>query len=67
MSAGRQRRIRILAHFRTTGRATAKKLAEVMQVTKRTIYKDIAELMDYGLPIEGKAGDGYVWRGERTK
>lgn len=39
--------------------ATAEHLAEVCDVTKRTIYRDLRELIDAGLPIRGEAGVGY--------
>ena len=39
---------------------TAEQLADVMEVSKRTIYRDIEALIDSGLPIEGEAGVGYM-------
>ena len=39
---------------------TASKLAEELEVTPRTIYRDIADLQGSGVPIEGEAGVGYV-------
>lgn len=41
---------------------TAKRLAEQLEVSERTIYRDIADLMGSGVPIEGEAGVGYVMR-----
>ncbi|MCK0166845.1 YafY family transcriptional regulator [Jannaschia sp. S6380] len=41
---------------------TAARLAEEMEVSERTIYRDIADLMASGVPIEGAAGVGYVMR-----
>lgn len=39
---------------------TAKKLAEVLEVSPRTIYRDIADLNASGIPIMGEAGVGYI-------
>jgi predicted DNA-binding transcriptional regulator YafY len=41
---------------------TAHALAERLEVTKRTIYRDIAALQAMRIPIEGEAGIGYVMR-----
>lgn len=41
---------------------TARRLAERLEVSERTIYRDIADLMASGVPIEGEAGVGYVMR-----
>ncbi len=38
---------------------TAKTLAEQLEVSERTIYRDIADLMASGVPIDGEAGVGY--------
>lgn len=37
-------------------------LAERLQVSARTVYRDIAELQAQGVPIEGEAGVGYRMR-----
>ena len=39
---------------------TANDIASVLEVTKRTIYRDIAALQAMRVPIEGEAGVGYV-------
>ena len=39
---------------------TAKVLAEKLEVSERTIYRDIADLQSTGVPVEGEAGYGYV-------
>ena len=39
---------------------TAEKIAEVMEVSTRTIYRDIQALMLSGVPITGEAGVGYM-------
>lgn len=41
---------------------TAAQLAEKLEVTPRTIYRDVADLMSTGVPIEGEAGVGYIMR-----
>jgi len=41
---------------------TAAQLADEMEVSERTIYRDLAELMSQGAPIEGAAGVGYILR-----
>jgi predicted DNA-binding transcriptional regulator YafY len=41
---------------------TAQKLAEKLQVSQRTIYRDIQDLQLSGTPIEGEAGVGYTLR-----
>lgn len=39
---------------------TAKQLAEILEVSQRTVYRDIQALMVSGVPIEGEAGIGYL-------
>src|SRR5678815_4774433 len=41
---------------------TAAALAEALEVTPRTVYRDIATLQARRVPIEGAAGVGYVLR-----
>ena len=41
---------------------TAQALAETLHVSLRTIYRDVADLQQSGVPIEGEAGVGYVLR-----
>ncbi|HSG90920.1 MAG TPA: YafY family protein [Pseudomonadales bacterium] len=41
---------------------TARVLAERLRVSERTIYRDVRNLVDSGVPIEGEAGVGYVLR-----
>jgi len=38
---------------------TARWLAERLELSERTIYRDIAQLQAQGVPIEGEAGVGY--------
>lgn len=39
---------------------TATSLAQVLEVSKRTIYRDIDDLIASGMPISGEAGVGYL-------
>ncbi|HWK43218.1 MAG TPA: YafY family protein [Stellaceae bacterium] len=41
---------------------TAAAIAETLEVTKRTVYRDIASLQANSVPIHGEAGVGYVMR-----
>jgi predicted DNA-binding transcriptional regulator YafY len=41
---------------------TAAALAQALEVSERTIYRDLAELAAQGAPIEGAAGVGYILR-----
>lgn len=40
----------------------AEDLAETLEVSVRTIYRDIAALQGMGTPVEGEAGIGYIMR-----
>ena len=48
--------IQLLRRKRLT---TARKLAESLEVSERTVYRDVRDLMLSGVPIEGEAGVGY--------
>ncbi|WP_428683802.1 helix-turn-helix transcriptional regulator [Reyranella sp.] len=53
----------IIQHLRTAmGPVTAATLAAELEVTPRTIYRDIATLQARRVPIDGAAGIGYVLR-----
>ena len=41
---------------------TARQLAEHLEVSERTIYRDIADLQASGVPVDGEAGVGYLLR-----
>lgn len=41
---------------------TAEQIADALEVTKRTIYRDMATLQAMRVPIEGEAGVGYIMR-----
>ncbi len=53
-----------IVQFLRGGRlVTAAMLAERLEVSERTIYRDIVDLQASGVPIDGEAGVGYVMRG----
>lgn len=56
------RLFQIVQHLRGGRLVTAQKLAERLEVSQRTIYRDIADLIGSGVPVEGEAGVGYVMR-----
>lgn len=56
------RLFRIVQHLRGGRLTTARKLAEKLEVSERTIYRDIADLIGSGVPIDGEAGIGYLMR-----
>jgi predicted DNA-binding transcriptional regulator YafY len=41
---------------------TAQTLAEKLEVSERTVYRDIQDLASSGVPIDGQAGVGYMLR-----
>ena len=49
---------------RSTRPVTASRLAEELEVSKRSVYRDIADLMGQRVPIRGEAGLGYVLDGD---
>jgi predicted DNA-binding transcriptional regulator YafY len=56
------RLFRIVQFLRLGRMLTAQKLAEKLQVSQRTIYRDVRDLQLSGMPIEGEAGVGYTLR-----
>lgn len=57
------RLFRIIQLLRGRGRArTARWLAEQLEASDRTIYRDVRDLIASGTPIEGEAGVGYTLR-----
>jgi predicted DNA-binding transcriptional regulator YafY len=49
----------IVHHLRGRRLTTAAQLAQWLEVSERTIYRDIADLQTSGIPINGEAGVGY--------
>lgn len=58
------RLFRIVQMLRSGRLKTARSLAERLQVSERTIYRDVRDLQLAGQPIEGEAGVGYTLRRE---
>ena len=50
----------IIQLLRRKSTVTARELSENLEVSERTIYRDIRDLAASGVPIEGEAGVGYV-------
>lgn len=53
------RLMQILLLLRGRRRTTAAQLAEWLEVSARTVYRDMADLQASGAPINGEAGEGY--------
>jgi biotin operon repressor len=45
---------------RSSRPATAAALAEELEVSRRTVYRDVADLIGQRVPINGEAGVGYL-------
>ncbi|HXB19744.1 MAG TPA: HTH domain-containing protein [Candidatus Solibacter sp.] len=43
---------------------TARQIASDLEVSQRTVYRDLKNLMEQGIPIEGEPGVGYSLRKE---
>lgn len=56
------RLFQIVQHFRGGRLVTAQRLSEWLEVSERTVYRDIADLQKSGVPIDGEAGVGYIMR-----
>ena len=56
------RLFQIVQYLRGGRLTTARDLAGKLEVSERTIYRDVADLIGSGVPIEGEAGVGYVMR-----
>ena len=54
------RLFRIVQRLRRRGVTTARALAEDLQVSERTIYRDVRDLVLSGVPVLGEAGVGYA-------
>lgn len=53
------RLFQIVQHLRARRLTTARQLASWLEVSQRTIYRDIEDLSLSGVPVEGEAGSGY--------
>ena len=56
------RLFQIVQYLRGGRLLTAATLAERLEVSERTIYRDIVDLQSTGVPIDGEAGIGYIMR-----
>ncbi len=56
------RLFRLVQQLRGGRLMTARMLAERLEVSERTVYRDVRDLLLSGVPIEGEAGVGYVLR-----
>lgn len=56
------RLFRLLLELRRGRVVTARRLAERLEVSERTIYRLVSDLSSAGVPIEGEAGVGYRLR-----
>jgi predicted DNA-binding transcriptional regulator YafY len=56
------RLFRIVRILRGGRLQTARTLARKLEVSERTIYRDVSDLQTSGMPIEGEAGVGYTLR-----
>ena len=56
------RLFQIVQHLRARRLTTARQLGALLQVSGRTIYRDIQDLSLSGVPVEGEAGVGYRLR-----
>ncbi|MEM1317086.1 MAG: YafY family protein [Pseudomonadota bacterium] len=56
------RLFQIVQHLRGGRLVTAAKLAERLEVSERTIYRDVLDLQTNGVPIDGERGVGYIMR-----
>lgn len=53
------RLLQILMLLRGRRRTTAAQLAQWLEVSPRTVYRDMADLMQSGAPVNGESGEGY--------
>jgi predicted DNA-binding transcriptional regulator YafY len=51
---------RLVERLRRRGPVTAATLAEHLEVSLRTVYRDVQDLIASGVPIQGEAGVGYA-------
>ncbi|MBG6160621.1 putative DNA-binding transcriptional regulator YafY [Labrenzia sp. EL_195] len=56
------RLFQIVQYLRGGRLVRARQLSEWLEVSERTIYRDVADLQASGVPIEGAAGVGYIMR-----
>ena len=52
----------ILQSLRGGRLRTAQQLADELEVSVRTVYRDLADLQAQGVPVDGERGMGYLLR-----
>jgi len=57
------RLVELIGRLKAKPLVRAQELAEQLEVSVRTVYRDIAAMQAQGLPIEGQAGVGFMLRG----
>jgi predicted DNA-binding transcriptional regulator YafY len=57
-----ERLFRLVLLLRRGRVTTARELADTLEVSERTIYRDVQSLTLSGIPVEGEAGVGYILR-----
>ncbi|MEO1694305.1 MAG: YafY family protein [Pseudomonadota bacterium] len=57
-----ERLFEIIQIMRRSGLIRARDLAEQLEISERTVYRDIQAMIARGVPIAGEAGVGYVLR-----
>ncbi len=58
-----QRLFQIVQQLKSKRLITAKQLAAYLEVSPRTIYRDVQLLLDSGIPVKGETGSGYWLEG----
>ncbi len=56
------RLFQVIQLLRRRGVITAATIARELEVSERTVYRDIRDLVSSGVPIDGEAGVGYILR-----
>ncbi len=60
------RLFRIVQILRNLRFATAEELARRLEISQRTVYRDLRDLMAAGVPVRGEAGVGYCFDRDAT-
>lgn len=60
-----ERLFRVMLLLREGNVLTSQCLARKLGVSTRTVYRDIGDLVDSGVPIDGESGVGFLLRSDR--